>query len=232
MSREFPGKHDDCMIVLIDHYDSFVHNLARYLDRLGQETQVVRFDEVTCEQLQELSLDALILSPGPCSPQEAGPSLELVRQFIGKVPILGVCLGHQCMAAALGGQIVRAAEPMHGRTSNVFHDNRGVFRGIENPLEACRYHSLVVDRETLPEELEVTAWLEDETVMAIRHRELPFWGIQFHPESVLTSVGYPLLANFLEMSGLPVPQPLPTLDEERREVERPVVPASDRPITF
>ena len=232
MSREFPGKHDDCMIVLIDHYDSFVHNLARYLDRLGQETQVVRFDEVTCEQLQESSLDALILSPGPCSPQEAGPSLELVRQFIGKVPILGVCLGHQCMAAALGGQIVRATEPMHGRTSNVFHDNRGVFRGIESPLEACRYHSLVVDRETLPAELEVTAWLEDETVMAIRHRELPFWGIQFHPESVLTSVGYPLLANFLEMSGLPVPQPLPTLDEERREVERPVVPASDRPITF
>ena len=220
------------MIVLIDHYDSFVHNLARYLDRLGQETRVVRFDQVTCEQLEELSLDALVLSPGPCSPQEAAPSLELVKQFIGKVPILGVCLGHQCMVAALGGQIVRAAEPMHGRTSNVFHDDRGVFRGIENPLTACRYHSLVVDRETLPDELEVTAWLADETVMAIRHRELPFFGIQFHPESVLTSVGYPLLANFLEVSGLPVPQPLPTLDEERREVERPVVPAPDRPITF
>jgi anthranilate synthase/aminodeoxychorismate synthase-like glutamine amidotransferase len=220
------------MIVLIDHYDSFVHNLARYLDRLGQETRVVRFDQVTCEQLEQLPLDALVLSPGPCSPQEAAPSLELVKQFIGKVPILGVCLGHQCMVAALGGQIVRAAEPMHGRTSNVFHDNRGLFQGLENPLTACRYHSLVVDRDSLPEELEVAAWLADETVMAIRHREHSFFGIQFHPESVLTSVGYPLLANFLEVSGLPVQQPLPTLDEERREVKRTVVHTPDRPITF
>ncbi|MDE0734651.1 MAG: aminodeoxychorismate/anthranilate synthase component II [Pirellulaceae bacterium] len=220
------------MIVLIDHYDSFVHNLARYLNRLGQDTRVIRFDQVTCEELQQLPLDALVLSPGPCSPQEAAPSLEMVRQFIGKVPILGVCLGHQCMVAALGGEIIRASEPMHGRTSNVFHDNRGIFQGLENPITACRYHSLVVDRDTLPEELEVAAWLDDETVMAIRHRELPFFGIQFHPESVLTSVGYPLLANFLEASGLPVEQPLPTLAEERLAAERVVVKVPDRPITF
>ena len=220
------------MILLIDHYDSFVHNLARYLNRLGQETKVVRFDQIQTAEIPWSSVDAMLLSPGPCSPQQAAPSLELVRRFIGKLPILGVCLGHQCIAAALGGEIVRAAEPMHGRTSRVFHDGQGMFAGLENPTTAGRYHSLVVDRRTLPKELEVSAWLEDDTVMAIRHRSAPAMGIQFHPESVLTTTGYPLLANFLELHGLTVQRPLPAIDQEFQQVAEVVPRQPDKPITF
>ena len=220
------------MILLIDHYDSFVYNLARYLNRLGQETSVVRFDEIELDRIQASTVDAIVLSPGPCAPQQAQPSMDLVRRFTGVIPILGVCLGHQCIVAALGGQIVPAAEPMHGRTSEVLHDGQGVFAGLENPLTACRYHSLVAERLTLPSELEVSAWLEDETVMAIRHRSAAVIGIQFHPESVLTATGYPLLANFLDLHGFKVEKPLPAIDQECQQVVASTPPQTDRPVSF
>ncbi len=220
------------MILLIDHYDSFVYNLARYLNRLGQETSVVRFDEIELDRIQAATVDAIVLSPGPCAPQQAQPSMDLVRRFTGVIPILGVCLGHQCIVAALGGQIVPASQPMHGRTSEVLHDGQGVFTGLENPLTACRYHSLVAERESLPSELEVSAWLEDETVMAIRHRSAAVVGIQFHPESVLTPAGYPLLANFLNQHGFQVDEPLPGIDQECQQVVASTPPPTDRPVSF
>ena len=220
------------MILLIDHYDSFVYNLARYLNRLGQETSVVRFDEIELDRIQASTVDAIVLSPGPCAPQQAQPSMDLVRRFTGVIPILGVCLGHQCIVAALGGQIVPASQPMHGRTSEVLHDGQGVFTGLENPLTACRYHSLVAERASLPAELEVSAWLEDETVMAIRHRSAAVVGIQFHPESVLTAAGYPLLANFLSQHGFQVDEPLPGIDQECQQVVASTPPPTDRPVSF
>jgi anthranilate synthase component 2 len=220
------------MILLIDHYDSFVYNLARYLNRLGQQTSVVRFDEVELDQIQASTVDAIVLSPGPCAPQQAQPSMDLVRRFTGVIPILGVCLGHQCIVAALGGQIVPASEPMHGRPSEVLHDGQGVFAGLENPLTACRYHSLVAERSTMPSELEVSAWLEDETVMAIRHRSAAVVGIQFHPESVLTATGYPLLANFLDLHSFKVERPLPAIDQECQQVVASTPPQTDRPVSF
>jgi len=220
------------MILLIDHYDSFVYNLARYLNRLGQETSVVRFDEIELDRIQASTVDAIVLSPGPCAPQQAQPSMDLVRRFTGVIPILGVCLGHQCIVAALGGQIVPASQPMHGRTSEVLHDGQGVFTGLENPLTACRYHSLVAERASLPSELEVSAWLEDETVMAIRHRSAAVVGIQFHPESVLTAAGYPLLANFLSQHGFQVDEPLPGIDQECQQVVASTPPPTDRPVSF
>jgi anthranilate synthase/aminodeoxychorismate synthase-like glutamine amidotransferase len=202
------------MILLIDNYDSFVFNLARYFQRLGQVTEVVRNTAINVNGIRALRPDAVVLSPGPCTPQEAGCSLEVVRQLADEVPMLGVCLGHQVIAEALGARIVRAREPVHGRSSPIHHDGRGLFAGLPDPFVGCRYHSLVVERASLPETLEVAAWTEDGTVMAIRHRQRPIVGLQFHPESILTDCGYALLAAFLRLAGLPVPLPLPGLDGE------------------
>ena len=197
------------MILLIDNYDSFVYNLARYFQRLGHTTRVVRNTSIDTATVRALQPEAIVLSPGPCRPQQAGCSLQLVRDFCGELPILGVCLGHQTIAEALGGRIVRAKEPVHGRSSPIRHDGRGVFDRLPNPMVACRYHSLVVDEPSLPECLEVSARLDDTTVMGLRHRELPIVGLQFHPESILTEVGYPLLAGFLRLAGLAVPNEFP-----------------------
>jgi anthranilate synthase/aminodeoxychorismate synthase-like glutamine amidotransferase len=202
------------MILLIDNYDSFVYNLARYFERLGQQTLVVRNDAIEVEAARRLQPQAVVLSPGPCTPRTAGCSLALVAELHGMVPMLGVCLGHQAIAEALGGRIVRAREPMHGRASPIWHDGRGVFQDVRNPLQGCRYHSLVVEEATLPTCLEIAAWTSDGTIMALRHRSLPVVGVQFHPESILTDCGYALLANFLRLAGLPVPPTLPTIADE------------------
>lgn len=202
------------MILLIDNYDSFVHNLARYLRRLGQETLVVRNDAIDVAGVIRLQPGAIILSPGPCTPHQAGCSLKIVRGLADTIPILGVCLGHQAIAAAWGGRIVRATEPRHGRASAVFHDGQGLFAGLPNPLIAGRYHSLVVEEATLPECLTITARTADGAIMAIRHRWQPVHGVQFHPESVLTPEGYPLLAAFLRLAGLEVSRGLPDVHNE------------------
>lgn len=190
------------MILLIDNYDSFVHNLARYLRRFGHETKVVRNDAVLLEQIAEWQPEAIVVSPGPCTPVLAGCSVPVVREFHQTTPILGVCLGHQVIGQAFGGSVCRAREPVHGRASLVSHVERGVFAGVRNPLRVGRYHSLVVDRESIPACLDVEATLPDGTVMALAHREFPIIGWQFHPESVLTECGYQLLANFLSLAGL------------------------------
>jgi anthranilate synthase/aminodeoxychorismate synthase-like glutamine amidotransferase len=192
------------MILLIDNYDSFVHNLARYFVRLGCDARVVRNDAITLAEINELRPQAIVLSPGPCTPNEAGVSLEVVRRFYREIPLLGVCLGHQAIAAALGGRVVRAPQPLHGRTSAVRHDERGVFDGLPNPFKVCRYHSLMVDESSLPPELEVIAWTADaeSLPMAIAHREWPVVGVQFHPEAILTECGPDLLRNFLRLAGL------------------------------
>jgi anthranilate synthase/aminodeoxychorismate synthase-like glutamine amidotransferase len=185
------------MIVLIDNYDSFVYNLARYLEELGRETLVFRNDAIGVPAIRALRPEAIVLSPGPCDPGKAGICMDLVRELAGEVPILGVCLGHQVIGAALGGDVVRG-NPVHGRAGTVYHDGLGVFHGIPSPFRAGRYHSLVVSPRGLPETLKIAAQLEDGTIMALRHRELPVVGIQFHPESVLTEHGHALLLNFLE----------------------------------
>jgi anthranilate synthase/aminodeoxychorismate synthase-like glutamine amidotransferase len=189
------------MIVLIDNYDSFVHNLARYFRRLGQETRVVRNDATDSRRVLKLRPDAVVLSPGPCGPNEAGCCLEIVRELHPRVPMLGICLGHQVLAQAFGGKVVRG-EPVHGRASLMTHDARGVFDGLPNPLRVGRYHSLVVDPLQIPSCLRVTARLEQGTVMALEHAELPVFGWQFHPESVLTEQGYRLLHAFLNAAGI------------------------------
>jgi anthranilate synthase component 2 len=220
------------VLLLIDNYDSFVFNLARYFERLGQETVVVRNDATNESAIRAMRPEAIVLSPGPCTPIEAGCSLEIVRELHQEIPILGVCLGHQTIAAALGGQVVRAAEPMHGRTSAVFHDGKGIFAGVPSPLLACRYHSLVVEESTLPECLQVTARTADGVVMALAHRRAPVVGVQFHPESILTEHGYPLLANFLRIAGISVPSPTPALDAERVPPADHAIALPDVPITF
>lgn len=197
------------MILLIDNFDSFVYNLARYFERLGHATRVVRNTAINADEVELLSPSAIVLSPGPCTPEQAGCSLGLVRRFHARLPMLGICLGHQTIVAALGGRIVRASEPVHGRTSPVHHNGCGVFAGLPNPLVGCRYHSLVVDEASLPECLEVTARTDDGVVMAVQHRSLPVIGMQFHPESILTECGYPLLAAFLHMAELSTPTQLP-----------------------
>jgi anthranilate synthase/aminodeoxychorismate synthase-like glutamine amidotransferase len=189
------------MILLIDNYDSFVFNLARYFGELGEDTQVVRNDALTVSEIANLSPDAIVLSPGPCTPDESGICVELVRQLSGTFPILGVCLGHQTIAAAFGAEIVRAPEPVHGRTSLVFHDGSGLFEDLPNPLRTTRYHSLIARRDSLPSELRVTAHTEDGLVMGIEHNVHPTFGVQFHPESVLTECGHELLARFLARAG-------------------------------
>ena len=220
------------MILLVDNYDSFVHNLARYLQRLGQSTVVVRNDLATPDYVRRLNPSAMVLSPGPCSPNEAGWSVELVRQFHQQLPILGVCLGHQAIGVALGGKIIRASLPMHGRQSAVTHHGDGVFAGIPSPMIAGRYHSLAVDADSLPAELQVTAWTEDRTVMALAHRELPLVGLQFHPESILTPSGYQLLANFLRLAALPIPPDVPALSDEYRDLDRKPFVEPSSPVTF
>jgi len=184
-------------VLVIDNYDSFVYNLVQYLGELGASPFVHRHDDVTIEQIVDAGPDAILISPGPGRPEDAGVSNEVIAQLAGRVPILGVCLGHQCIGQVYGGQVVRAARVMHGKTSLVHHDGAGVLAGLPDPFEATRYHSLVVDAASVPDVLEVTATTDDGTVMALRHRELPVEGVQFHPESILTASGHQLMANFL-----------------------------------
>ncbi|NIF24202.1 MULTISPECIES: aminodeoxychorismate synthase component II [Pantoea] len=189
------------MLLLIDNYDSFTWNLYQYLCELGADVQVTRNDAITLEQIEALPLTHLMISPGPCTPSEAGISLQAIRHFAGRLPILGVCLGHQAIAQAFGAAVVRARVPMHGKTSAIRHDDSGVFQGLNNPLTVTRYHSLVVAPDTLPEEFVVTAWSErdgqQDEIMGLRHRTLPLEGVQFHPESILSEQGHQLLRNFL-----------------------------------
>jgi anthranilate synthase/aminodeoxychorismate synthase-like glutamine amidotransferase len=185
------------MLAIIDNYDSFTYNLFQYLSELGATVRVLRNDEVTVDELARMSPDHIVISPGPCTPNEAGISLEVVSKLAGKIPILGVCLGHQSIGQAFGGQVIRAREVVHGKTSRIFHDEKGLFAGLPNPFEATRYHSLVVSRDGLPDCLEVTAKTWDEEIMGLRHKRLPIEGVQFHPESFLTTVGKDLLRNFL-----------------------------------
>jgi len=184
-------------VLVIDNYDSFVYNLVQYLGELGAEPLVHRHDELAIEEIIALEPDAVLISPGPGRPDDAGVSNEVITMFAGKVPVLGVCLGHQCIGQVYGGQVVRAAEVMHGKTSLIRHVGSGVFEGLPNPLEATRYHSLVVERTSVPDCLEVTAETDDGTVMGLRHRELDVEGVQFHPESILTTAGHDLLRSFL-----------------------------------
>ncbi len=185
------------MLLMIDNYDSFTWNLVQYFGELGASVKVVRNDEVTLAQIEAWQPDYLVISPGPCTPREAGISVPAIRHFAGKIPILGVCLGHQAIGEAFGANVVHAKRVMHGKTSPVFHTDQGVFRGLPNPVTCTRYHSLAIARETLPPELEVTAWTEDEEIMGVRHRTLPVEGVQFHPESILTEHGHAMLRNFL-----------------------------------
>ena len=190
------------MTILIDNYDSFTYNLYQYLGELGEETQVFRNDKITVEEVERLGPSRIVISPGPCTPDDAGISLATFAHFAGKLPILGVCLGHQSMGQAFGGKVVRCHRLMHGKTSPIRHDGRGIFADLPNPFDAVRYHSLVVERESLPECLEISAWAEDEgEIMGLRHREYAIEGVQFHPESVLTLPGKQLLANFLRQQS-------------------------------
>ena len=192
------------MVFVLDNYDSFTYNLVQYLGEMGERVEVRRNDQTTVDEIGRLRPKHIVISPGPCTPQEAGISIELIRHFSGKVPILGVCLGHQAIGAAFGGNIIRAKKLMHGKTSPITHGGKGVFAGLESPLTATRYHSLVIERETVPAELEVTACTREqdgtEVIMGVRHRKFPVEGVQFHPESVLTPTGRQMLKNFLAYS--------------------------------
>lgn len=219
------------MILLIDNYDSFVFNLARYFQRLGHAVRVVRNDQIDAAGVRALTPAAVVLSPGPCAPEQAGASIEIVRELHAELPILGVCLGHQAIAAALGGRVQRAREPVHGRSSRVFHAGQGVLAGLPNPFLACRYHSLVVDEASLPDGLEVTGRTADGVVMAIEHCQRPVVGVQFHPESILTQSGYTLLANFLHRAGLESLDP-DALTPELESRPEPPPSAAARPVAF
>ena len=188
------------MLLMIDNYDSFTYNLVQYFGELGEEVRVFRNDRITLEEIENLRPARIVISPGPCSPEEAGISVPAIRKFAGKIPILGVCLGHQAIGAAFGGKIIRSAYLMHGKTSPIHHDGKELFKGLPNPFEATRYHSLIVERSTLPACLEMTAWVAEGEIMGLRHRELPVWGVQFHPESILTVGGMELLRNYLELT--------------------------------
>lgn len=200
------------MLLMIDNYDSFTYNLVQYLGELGEDVQVYRNDKITVEEIKEMRPDRIVISPGPCTPKEAGVSVDVIRHFMGKTPILGVCLGHQSIGYALGGDIIRAEKLMHGKTSPIFHDGKTVFKGIENPFDATRYHSLLIKKETLPSVLEISAWTKEGEIMGVRYKgsgqgsvvggqkEIVLEGIQFHPESILTKAGKDILRNFLEMT--------------------------------
>jgi len=188
------------MLLVVDNYDSFTYNLVQYLGELGERLEVRRNDKTTVAEIEQLAPEAIVISPGPCTPKEAGISNDAVRSFSGRVPLLGVCLGHQCIGEVFGGVVNRADRLMHGKVSLISHTGDGLFEGIENPFEATRYHSLIVRKETLPEALIVTAWTDQDEVMGLRHREHPTFGVQFHPESILTRPGMQLLRNFLSIA--------------------------------
>jgi len=193
------------MLLMIDNYDSFTYNIVQYFGELGQQVEVYRNDQIDIETIQTLEPEYLVISPGPCTPTEAGVSVEAIKHFAGKIPIMGVCLGHQSIGQAFGGDIVRAKEVMHGKTSPVFHKDHGMFAGLPNPVQTTRYHSLVIDQATLPDCLEVTAWTQDadgefDEIMGVRHKTLPIEGVQFHPESILTEQGHQMLKNFLDQN--------------------------------
>ena len=190
------------MILVIDNYDSFTYNLVHYLNELGAETQVVRNDALSVEEALGLKPDGVLLSPGPCTPNEAGICLDLLTRAPDSLPIFGVCLGHQAIGQAFGGEVVRAKAVMHGKTSPIHHNGKGVFKGLKNPFTATRYHSLAVEKDVLPEALEITAWTEDGEIMGVQHRTRPIQGVQFHPESIATECGHDLLANFLDIAGV------------------------------
>jgi|SRR5680860_26429 anthranilate synthase component 2 len=190
------------MLLMLDNYDSFTYNVVQYLAELGADVQVHRNDEITVEQIEALNPERLVISPGPCTPNEAGVSMEVIRHFAGKIPILGICLGHQAIGQVFGGNIIRAGRVMHGKVSSVYHQSTGVFRGLNNPLQATRYHSLVIEQASLPECLEMTAWTRNsdgsvEEIMGVRHKTLAIEGVQFHPESIMSEQGHELLRNFL-----------------------------------
>ncbi len=187
------------MLLMIDNYDSFTYNLVQYLGELGEDIRVFRNDKILIEDIETLNPDRIVISPGPCSPKEAGISINVIKHFAGKIPILGVCLGHQSIGAAFGGEIVRAPTLMHGKTSQIYHDGKTIFEGLQNPFEATRYHSLVIKKETMPDCLQISAWTSDGVIMGVRHKELLVEGVQFHPESILTVVGKDLLRNFLKL---------------------------------
>ena len=191
------------MLLVIDNYDSFTYNLVQYLGELGQEVRVVRNDGIAAADVAGLAPSHIVVSPGPCTPNEAGISLDVIKMYAGKIPILGVCLGHQSIGQAFGGKIVRAARVMHGKTSMIHHDGKGVFSGLPNPFEATRYHSLLIERASIPDSLEITAHTAENEIMAVRHKTLPVEGVQFHPESFLTKAGKDLLANFIAKGGRP-----------------------------
>ena len=220
------------MILLLDNYDSFVHNLARYFRRLGHETHVVRSDAIDPAGVRSLRPLAVVLSPGPCTPAEAGCSVAVVRELWKEIPMLGVCLGHQAIGAAFGAKIVPAPRPMHGRTSSVLHSGTEVFAEVPNPVTVCRYHSLVVDESTMPSELIVTGHTKDQVVMAVQHASAPIIGLQFHPESILTEYGYQMLSNFLRIAGLPIPRELPPLSEQVPALPLPSWRYPNQPLTF
>ncbi|HEX7560023.1 MAG TPA: aminodeoxychorismate/anthranilate synthase component II [Usitatibacter sp.] len=186
------------MLLMIDNYDSFTYNLVQYLGELGEDVKVVRNDQLSVDEIEALAPERIVLSPGPCTPNEAGVSLELIPRFAGRIPILGVCLGHQAIGQAFGGRIVHAKTLMHGKVSRIHHAGAGVFRDLPTPYDATRYHSLAIERDSCPGALEVTAWTEDGEIMGVRHRTLPIEGVQFHPESILTQHGHALLSNFLK----------------------------------
>jgi para-aminobenzoate synthetase component II len=201
------------MILLLDNYDSFTYNLAQYLGQMGEKLLVRRNDQVTLEEIEELAPERIVISPGPGIPRQAGICIPTIRRFAGKIPILGVCLGHQAIGDAFGGRVVRASRIMHGKTSEVRHDGKTIFRKLPQSFQATRYHSLIVERKSLPRELEISAETADGTIMGLRHRKLRIEGVQFHPESVLTDVGFRLLQNFLALVKQPWPHRLPTRSE-------------------
>jgi anthranilate synthase/aminodeoxychorismate synthase-like glutamine amidotransferase len=187
------------MLLMIDNYDSFTYNLVQYLGELGQHLEVYRNNKITIAEIEKMRPERIVISPGPCTPKEAGISIDLIQHYAGKLPVLGVCLGHQSIGEAFGGDVIRAPYLMHGKTSMIHHDGKTIFSGLPNPFEATRYHSLIIKRDTLPSVLEISAWTEDGIIMGVRHKQFKVEGVQFHPESILTSVGKDLLRNFLKL---------------------------------
>ncbi len=188
------------MLLMIDNYDSFTYNLVQYFGELKSNPVVFRNDRISIEKIKKLRPDQIVISPGPCTPKEAGISNEVIKTFAGKIPILGVCLGHQCIGYVFGGKVIRAKQIMHGKTSEIYHKKGGLFLGLPEPFNATRYHSLLVEKKSLPNELEMTAWTKQNEIMGLRHKSLPVWGVQFHPESILTEGGMQILKNFLTLS--------------------------------